>query len=180
MQVLGASSAPRQPPPSDGPGEKSSAPAAAEASAVAVAPADTELPVASKAAAPGLAAEPAADLVLPAAAVIASQVPSTEAVSDSSGASAAPAHAALEGGGLSASAGDRTVETAPLEAPRCAVHAMPCCSTTPAQMILWSSIMGGHGMRNTSESVVQEKEREGEGREVCRVVVRHVRRGADG
>ena len=139
MQMLCASSAPRQPPPSDGPGEKSSAPAAAEAFAVAVAPADTELPVAGEAAAPGLAAEPAADLVLPAAAAVASQVPSAEAGSASSGALAAPAHAALEGGRLPASAGERTVETAPLEAPRCAVHAVPCCihtSCTDASLVL--------------------------------------------
>ena len=137
VQVLGASFAPRQPPPSDGPGENSSAPAVAEAPAVALAPADTEAPTGGEAAAPGLAAEPAADLVVPAAAVHESQVSSAEAGSGSSGAYAAPANGALEGGGLSASAGERTVETPQSEAPRCAVHAMPCCSTNPAQMVIW-------------------------------------------
>ena len=127
MQVLGASPAPRQPPPNEGPGEgHSSAPADAEATAPGVAPADTEAPVAGEAAAPNLAAEPAADLVSPAAAVIESQVSSAEAGSASSGASAAPAHAALEGGRLQASTGERTVDAPPSEAPRYAVHAMPC------------------------------------------------------
>ena len=136
----------QQPTPASEP-EASSAPAAAEAPALAEAPAAAAAPVTGEAAASGLAAEPAADLAVPAAAPNESQVSSAKAVAASGGAPAAPAPAALGGGGLQTAAGHRTAEALPSEAPRCAVQAVPCCINTVLNNYMQPCTTAGSGVQ---------------------------------